>query len=407
MGTTGGGSAGGTSGTAGGTSGTAGGTSGTGGGSASAGGAAGGSVTPSPQAITSLSAGASSTCAVLADKTVKCWGRNNEGQLGNGTTMDSVRPVAVMGLTTATQVSVGYEHACARLEDGTARCWGTSATGQLGNNSTMRSLVPVQVMGLSNVASVHAGVYISCARLTDGTVSCWGRGGDTGNGIVANTLVPAAVQNLTNVTQLSVSPNSGAATPVHVCGVRGDGTAFCWGANDDGQCGDGTQNSARRPVNVMGITDALEISAGGTHACARRTSGLFCWGTAPQIGDGTVERKFVPTRVMTTETVDQLEVGNSFSLARTPAKGLICWGQNGRGGCGDGAAFTPGGPSYSAPIASRQTDVAFFVSGGSHACAYVAATQVTWCWGSNDYGEIGYGTPSQPSRTSTPDFVRW
>lgn len=359
------------------------------------------------QAITALSAGDVSTCAVLANKTVKCWGRNNEGQLGNDSTMDSVRPVAVMGLTTATQVSVGYEHACARLEDGTARCWGSNSTGQLGNNSTTRSLVPVTVMGLSNVASIHAGVYISCARLTDGTVSCWGRGGDTGNGIVANTLVPVAVQNLANVTQLSIAPNSGTATPVHVCGVRGDGTAFCWGANEDGQCGDGTQNSARRPVNVMGITDALEISAGGTHACARRTSGLFCWGTAPQIGDGTVERKFVPTRVMTTETVDQLEVGGSFSLARTPAKGLICWGQNGRGGCGDAAAFTPGGPSYSSPITSRQTDVAFFSSGDAHACAYVAATQVTWCWGSNDYGEIGYGTPTQPTRTSTPDFVRW
>ncbi len=378
-----------------------------GGGSAggSAGGAAGGTVTPTAQAITGLSAGENSTCAVLANKSIKCWGRNNSGQLGNGTTVDSIPPVAVSGITTASSVSVGYEHACARLEDGTARCWGSNSIGQLGNNSTTTSNVPVTVMGLANVASIHAGVYTTCARLMDNTVWCWGRGGDLGNGIGANSPVPVQVSGLANVIQLSVSHNSGTAFPNHACGVRMNGTAFCWGLNADGQIGDGTQNDARRPVDVMGITDALEITAGGSHACARRTSGLYCWGTAPEIGDGTVNRKFVPTAVATAPNVTAIMAGNRHTLARTAANGLLCWGYSGSGQCGDGTAFPPGGPIYSTPISALLTNVSLFTSGGNHSCAYVPTTQVTWCWGAANFDQLGFDP--METRTSTPGFVRW
>lgn len=384
---------------------------GTAGGTAMAGGAAGGSVvdagTPMPLALTQLSAGETSTCAVLSNKTVRCWGRNNEGQLGDGTTMERMTPVSVMGLTTAASVSVGYEHTCAVLDDGTVRCWGLNGSGQLGNNSTTRSPVPVPVMGLTGVASIHAGVYSTCARLTGGTVSCWGRGGELGSTSVTGSLIPVAVPGLSNVSQLSIAPNSGTSSPLHVCGVRTDGTAFCWGNNSDGQLGDGTQNPSRVPVNVMGVTDALEITAGGSHACARRTSGLFCWGFSQEVGDGTVERRLVPTAVMTTTMVTSLEAGNGFTLARTAAGGLICWGRNGRGQCGDSAAFTPSGPIYLAPINSTLANVSLFVSGGSHACAYVPSTMVTWCWGDNLFRQLGYELPAFVSRTSVPDFVRW
>lgn len=341
------------------------------------------------------------------DGTVKCWGRNGAGQLGNGMTMDSARPVQVMGLTTARSVSAGYEHACAVLADGTARCWGLNSTGQLGNGTMMNSLTPVTVMGLSNVASIHAGVFITCALLTDRTVQCWGRGGELGTGTLTASQVPVVVPGLTDVLQLSVAPNPGTGNPIQVCGVRMNGTVFCWGQNNDGQLGDGTQDNRRVPTNVMGITDGLEVTAGGTHACARRTSGLSCWGTAPQIGDGTVNRKFVPTPVDTNPMVNAIEAGHRVTLARTSTNALICWGHSGLGTCGDGAAFTPGGPSYSSPIASLVTKADLFVVGGNHACAYDATTSLTRCWGQSFAGELGYELPSTVSRTSTPDFVRW
>lgn len=401
---TGGGAAGGT----GGTGGTGGGTAGgAGGGTGGSGGGAVDAGTPTPTALIDLSAGAEYSCAVLATKKAKCWGRNNEGQLGNGTTTDSVKPVEVMGLTNVVSISAGYEHTCAVLDDGTGRCWGRNSQGQLGNNTTVDSEVPVQVMGLTNLASIHSGVYISCALTTAGVVSCWGRGGDLGDGTVTQSIVPRPVPGLTNVTQLSIAPNSGTSSPIHVCGVRSTKTAFCWGSNSAGELGDGTQGSSRVPVNVKDVADAIEITAGGSHACARRTSGLFCWGFSQEVGDGTVNQRLVPTAVDTTQMVTSVEAGNGHTLARTTAGGLICWGRNGRGACGDSAMFTAGGPIYLSPRPATLTGVTLFSSGGTHSCGYVGAQMTTWCWGSSDYGELGYATPFGVSRVSVPDFVRW
>ena len=369
---------------------------------------------PIPTPLIGLSAGAEVTCAVLANKTARCWGRNNVGQLGNGTTTDSVKPVAVSGLTTVASISAGYEHTCAVLDDGTARCWGRNANGQLGNNTVVDSQVPVPVTGLTSVVQIEAGVSTSCARTSlaaDGgsgsAVYCWGRGGELGDGTVTQSNVPRLVPGLDNVTQLSLSSNSGTATTIHVCGVRSTGAAFCWGSNASGELGDGTQNGSRSPVVVQGINDALEITAGGSHACARRTSGLSCWGFGQQIGDGLNMQRLSPTAVTTTATVTSISAGADHTLARTSTNGLICWGRNSRGQCGDSAAFTASGPINLTPAPSTLTGVTLLSSGNYHSCGYVAATSLTWCWGANDYGEIGFGTPGQPSRISVPDFVRW
>jgi len=363
--------------------------------------------TPVPTALIGLSAGYTSTCAVLATKAAKCWGRNNEGQLGNGNTTNSVKPVAVSGLTTVKQISVGYEHACAVLDDGTVRCWGSNANGQLGDSSKNDSLTPVTVTGLGSIATVHAGVSMSCALTTGGDVTCWGRGGDIGDGGVSESLVPKTVAGLSNVKQLSVAPDGGTTTRNHVCGVRLNGTAFCWGGNEDGQLGDGTQNSQRAPIGVTGVTDALEITAGGVHACARRSSGLYCWGFSQAVGDGTVERRFVPTAVSGNPTVTAVAAGDLFTLAVTSTN-LICWGKNGRGACGDGAAFPSSGPVYLTPVASSVTKATILSAGSYHACAYNGDTQVTYCWGGNDYGEIGFELEDDfITRTSVPSFVRW
>ena len=416
---TGGGSAstgGGSNGTGGGGGSTAtGGGSGTGGGGGTGGGAAGGTVMPVPTELIGLSAGYTNTCAVLANKTAKCWGRNNAGQLGIGMMdfNDHETPAEVMGLTTVEQISVGYEHVCAVLTDRTGRCWGVNTNGQLGDNSKTQSSVPVTVTGLSNVASIHAGVSISCAVHVDGTVSCWGRGGELGDNGVTESLVPRVVPGLANVTQLSIAPNAGSTTTIHVCGVRSDGTAFCWGNGAAGAGGSGTQTTTRAPTPVVGpgdagITDAAEITAGGTHGCMRRAAGVSCWGFSQQVGDGTINQSLVAVPVDAgTLNLVAIEAGNDQTLARTSTNSLVCWGRNGRGQCGDSAAFTPSGPIYLAPVATTTMEVSLFTLGGSHGCAYQPGPRVTWCWGATDWGALGFPTEQFVSRLSVPDFVRW
>jgi alpha-tubulin suppressor-like RCC1 family protein len=365
--------------------------------------------TPPGPEILDLVAGSEHTCAVLGDRTVKCWGDNREGQLGDGTTTSTQHPVTVTGLSGVATVSVGHEHTCAVLEDGTARCWGKNANGQLGDNTKVDSPTPVTVMGLSGIRSIHAGVSVTCALNLIGQVFCWGRGGELGDGTVTEALTPRRITALTNVSQLSVSSNGGRSTSIHACGVRLNGTAFCWGANDDGQCGNGEQGIATSPVEVSGVTDAVEITAGGGHACLRRTGSLACWGASQLVGDGTVERRFTPVTIGPPDTVVGLFAGDEYTLAQTTDGVLHCWGENGSGQCGDGAEFTPGGPVYLEPITTLTTHLrtVFYDAGGSHACAYNAASMITSCWGSNDFGELGSGEPSSGFRISTPQPVVW
>ncbi|MDO8412846.1 MAG: hypothetical protein Q7S51_03530, partial [Gallionellaceae bacterium] len=124
-------------------------------------------------AVKAISAGNSHTCAVLNDGSVRCWGNNSSGKLGDGSTTDSSIPVAVSGISTAVEVSAGSNHSCAVLSDGSVRCWGDNFSGQLGNGSTARSSTPVAVSGLSTVVAVSAGSSYSCAVLSDGAVRCW------------------------------------------------------------------------------------------------------------------------------------------------------------------------------------------------------------------------------------------
>ena len=137
---------------------------------------------------------------------------------------------------------------------------------------------------------------------------------------------------------------------------------------------------------------------------------MECWGASQLVGDGTVERRLVPTAVTTpANMVVALLSGDNFTLAQGNEASLFCWGQSGSGQCGDGAAFTPGGPVYLSPIAtlSDHFRTSLFDAGGSHGCSYVATGTLTTCWGSNDFGELGSGTPGSGVRTSTPQAVEW
>jgi alpha-tubulin suppressor-like RCC1 family protein len=224
-------------------------------------------------------------CARLTGGTVKCWGSNNFGQVGDGKQSAPVSiPVTVPGVSNAVEIVVGEYHSCARLSGGTVKCWGNAEYGQGGNGLPATLTTPVTVSGVSNAAEVAAAGYHACARLADGTVKCWGNNfsGQLGDGTKVTRTTPVAVTNLSNVAQLATGLE-------HTCARLTDGTVRCWGNNASGQLGDGTKTDTATPVTVKNLSSVAEITAGERHTCARLTDRqLKCWGKNEfgQLGDG-------------------------------------------------------------------------------------------------------------------------
>jgi len=134
---------------------------------------------------------------VLTDGTVRCWGENEFGQLGNGTTATSTTPVQVVGITGAVDVSLGWRHSCALLGNGTVQCWGQGQFGQLGNGSTTNRTTPVQVSGITGAVGLTAGWWHhSCALLGAGTAQCWGANdwGQLSNGTTTGSSIPVTMR---------------------------------------------------------------------------------------------------------------------------------------------------------------------------------------------------------------------
>jgi len=234
-----------------------------------------------------LTGGAGHTCAVLNDATVRCWGFNTQGQVGSGTVALAVTtPVAVAGVSGVVAIEAGYYHTCALLATGGIRCWGGNEYGQLGNGTTTNSLSPVSVVGLADVRSISLAGNESCAVLFDRTAVCWGdnRQGQLGNGTTTISSSPVAVSGLSSVASVEVGF-------AHGCAALIDGTTRCWGTNTYGALGNGTTTNSLVPVTVSGLVTAASIITAGYHSCAQLVdSSARCWGYGNQgeLGNGVV-----------------------------------------------------------------------------------------------------------------------
>jgi alpha-tubulin suppressor-like RCC1 family protein len=335
------------------------------------------------------------TCVIVGGGSIKCWGINDQGQLGNGTTNASnpnPTPVTVQGITSATALGLGWSTSCA-VVGGQVKCWGDNFYGEFGSGATgADSSVPVTVPGISNAVAVDAGFQQVCALLSTGSVMCWGRNfsGVIGNPAVpVDTIVgPTQVSGITTATALSVNAVSG-------CALLANHTVSCWGINTEGQLGDGTEDPRTAPVLATGINDATAIAVGGYHACAVVTGGAVkCWGYNLSGATGVAnppEEVHTPTAVPGVSGATSVSAGEYHSCAVVGGGAMTCWGANDHGQMGTGGTTVLNTPPTAVTGLSGVT-----VANGAgnwHSCALLGSGAVR-CWGSNFYGQIGSGNPS-------------
>ena len=347
-----------------------------------------------PPGTGDLAAGENHTCSLTSQGGVKCWGVNTEGELGDGTTTNRSLPGFVSGLTSGVvAVSLGELFSCALTSAGGVKCWGWNPYGQLGDGTTTDRLTPVDVVGLSSgVSQIWAGGDNACALTIGGGVKCWGENGvgQVGDGTITNRNTPVDVVGLSSgVAKLSQSGGF-----FRTCALTTAGGVKCWGYNIYGQLGDGTTTNRSTPVNVSGLTSGVAaIAMGAIHSCALTTAGgVKCWGANNngQLGDGTTTNRSTPVGVTgLTSGVARLGAGGLHTCALTTEGGEKCWGRNVTGQLGDGTTT-----NRSAPV-----DVTGLTSGvialgdvnGDYSCAYTSALGLK-CWGDNHLGQLGDGT---------------
>lgn len=288
-----------------------------------------------------IATGVSHTCGITPEGAAYCWGWNASAQLGDGTQENRSSPVQVTGGVEFTSISTGGSHTCGLTPGGSAYCWGSDGFGQLGDGTAGGTRgEPMPVASDSTFASIHAGWAHTCALTASGTAYCWGSNGhgEVGTG-TAGANIPSPVVAAAGVTFTQIAPSQHDYT----CGVAVDGTVHCWGHNDFAQLGRDTVSDNLAEVGP--ISSALTFDAvavGGFHSCGLATDGsAHCWGwnNRGRTGDGTdTPVQEVPVPVVGGLTFRSLTLGADVTCGIASDDVPYCWGWQEFGQFGNGEA---------------------------------------------------------------------
>jgi alpha-tubulin suppressor-like RCC1 family protein len=332
-----------------------------------------------------------------------CWGRNDRGQVGDGTLTDAFTPTQISGRFI--QIVAGANHTCALEGDGSAVCWGANDQGQLGDGghadrTERRAVQGGHTFRMLAAGGAGEGPSHTCGLDRSGGALCWGANGSgqLGTGDTEASAVPVPVAVDRRFIQL-------VAGRAHTCGLDEESRAWCWGDNALGQLGS-QDGHATVPTEVVGGLQFVSLSASGDHTCGFDSSrGALCWGAngSGQLGTGDTGASAVPVPVLSDLPTGTPSAGESHTCAgfveRYTELGAIgrtyCWGLNDAGQLGDGTT-----ERRSAPVAVGATSPPVFWArdplalGGSHSCAFGingVGSYGIGCWGDNSRGQLGIG----------------
>lgn len=372
-----------------------------------------GTTTSSPVPVTvhgltnvqSVSVLCGSVYAIKTDGTLWAWGWNYYGQLGDGTYTAHTTPQQVTAIIgTVTSVVTNCDSVYALTADGTVWSWGRNMDGQLGNGTTTDSPTPRPISTLTGVSQLAGGNEVAYAVKNDGTVWTWGAiiYGTAGNTPVS--AVPVKV-NIDQVQTLTVNPPMPAA-PGNVLATRTDGSVWVWGTNASGELGLGTTGPVTTPVPNPYLTGVRDITVGGTTNYALKTDGtVLAWGTNSygELGNGTTSNTAaspVPAAVFGLTGITSLSSSGRSTFAFNGSGQIFGWGYNTLGEIGNGtnieAISVPASPTMPRTFASVITSV-----GSTYA---VGTDGTVWAWGYNRTGQLGNATNQN---ASIPVQVGW
>jgi len=360
--------------------------------------------------VTRLEAGGLHSCAALSDGSIRCWGSNDYGQLGDPDFHEpfSSQPRIVPGITGAVDFALGYEHSCALLEGGEVWCWGRNVMGQIGIGATSPEVVdPTRVFD-GGVIDIDAEFTHSCAVRPGGEVWCWGfaldgQGWQGGPEDGTAQPIPAPVPGFESESAIGQVASGGS----HACAANDAMTrVWCWGNNSYGRLGDGTTNDSAAAVRVGGA-DAPDqptaaLTTASDHSCTLDPDRhrIWCWGSLTW-ADPPTSQLLPDVLVEATEPVVSMSSGWRHTCILLETGAVECWGANNQLQLGVPNADQP----YSQPVAVEDLPSAEVLSAGrNHACV-IAEDGTVWCWGRNDDGQLGGGFAS--AGPSGPVPVAW